>query len=58
METPIEFLVKNLKLQDVDDTYYLIGRQSISKEAVTALLNYEKSYLKAVEDGSIKPKED
>lgn len=48
-ETPLERLIRYLKLHKVDEEFYLIGRASIHENFLEMLKNYEIEYLKHYE---------
>lgn len=47
IKTPIEYFIDYLKLHKVDDTYYLMQRQSIHQDFLEVIKRYEQEYIKS-----------
>jgi hypothetical protein len=45
IKTPTEYFIDYLKLHKVDDTYYLMQRQSIHQDFIEMIKKYEQEYL-------------
>lgn len=48
IKTPIEYFIDYLKLHKVDDTYYLMQRQSIHQDFLEVIKRYEQKYINSV----------